>query len=110
MDGFDLVEEFPDVRPKALESDTFDLTTVVAVVSPNAVGVVRVVVPEEFFIGRTEVLKAVVQSLREIVALGDIPGERFPSVAFREFVVVLEDFRRRYRGTCVVHIGQRELG
>lgn len=90
--------------PRALEFDTFDLSTVMAVVSPNAVGVIRVVVPGDLFIGWAEVLETVFQSLRELVALGDILGERFPSVAFREFVVVLEDFRRRYRSTCVVHI------
>ena len=90
--------------PKALEFDTFDLSTVMAVVSPNAVGVVRVVVPEDLFIDRAEILETVFQFLRELVALGDIPGERFSSVAFREFVVVLEDFRRRHRNTCIVHI------
>jgi hypothetical protein len=81
-----------------------------AVVLPNVVGVVRVVVPEDLFVGRTEVLKAVRQSLRELFACRDISGERFPSVAFRKFVVVHEDSRRRHPVTCVVHMGQRAGG
>jgi hypothetical protein len=42
MDGFDLFEEFVDVCRKALEFDTVDSATVMAVVATDAVGVVRV--------------------------------------------------------------------
>ena len=109
LDGFDLVGESPDVRPEAVESDTFDLTTVVAVVSPDAVDVVRVVLPEYLFVGGVEVLKAVLQPLRELVTR-DILGECFTSVSFKKFVIVLEDFRRRHGATCIVCIRQRTLG
>lgn len=92
---------------EGLESDTFDLTTVVSVVPTDAVGVVGVVVSQNHFVGRAKVLKTVFQPFRELVARRDIPGERFPSIAFGEFIVVLEEFRRRHLDGCVVHIGHR---
>lgn len=78
--------------------------------TPDAVGVVGVIVPEDFLVGRPEILKAVLQPLRELVARGDILGDGFPAVASWDFISILEDFRRWHQGPCVVHVGQREGG
>jgi hypothetical protein len=106
MDGFNLVEELLEVGSKVLEFDAFDLATVVSVMAADVVGVVCVVVPEEFFVGWAEVLEAVFESLRELIAFRDVPGECFPAVTGWEFIVVLEYFPRWHPSTCVVHIGQ----